>query len=222
MNIKHIVWDWNGTLLNDAIASAKAIDDVLNKRNLGRVPLELYRRKIVFPVIDVYIESGLDFEKESFQDICDEYLNNYLNEAANISLHDDAEFVIKEFQKRGLIQHIVSASDIGVLKNQINYYGLEKNFDKVLGQDNNRADSKVNLAKQLLTLVDCKPVDMLFIGDTIHDYEVANEVGMNSALVSNGHCSEERLKKTGAPVYDNLTALLNSLSQDRRLSYTEK
>ena len=137
MKIKHIVWDWNGTLLNDAIASAKAVDDVLKKRNLGEVPLEVYRQKIMFPVVNVYIESGLDFEKESFQDICDEYLNNYLNEADNISLHNDAEFVLKEFQKRGLVQHIVSASDSGVLKDQINYYGLNNYFDNILGQENN-------------------------------------------------------------------------------------
>ena len=57
MKIKHIVWDWNGTLLNDAIASAKAVDDVLKKRNLGEVPLEVYRQKIMFPVVNVYIES---------------------------------------------------------------------------------------------------------------------------------------------------------------------
>lgn len=210
MKIKHIVWDWNGTLLNDAVASAKAVDDVLNKRKLGRVPLELYRRKIMFPVINVYIESGLDLEKESYQEICDEYIETYLKEAANINLHSDAQFVLKILKDRGLAQHIVSASDSKILQDQINHYELNHFFDNILGQENNQADSKVSLARHLLTLVDVDAQHMLFIGDTIHDYEVAKEAGMQCVLVSNGHCDEQRLKNTGVPVYENLTSILES------------
>ena len=55
--------------------------------------------------------------------------------------------------------------------------------------------------------MNCEPDEMLFIGDTIHDFEVAQEAGMRCCLVSNGHCSEERLKATGVPVYKNLTEL---------------
>ena len=80
-------------------------------------------------------------------------------------------------------------------------------FCYILGQDNNRADSKARLAEKLVSMVNCEPDEMLFIGDTIHDFEVAQEAGMRCCLVSNGHCSEERLKATGVPVYKNLTEL---------------
>lgn len=210
MKIKHIVWDWNGTILNDAEACSMAIDDMFKKRNLGSISLELYRRKIVFPVVDLYNESGFDFKKESFQAVCDEYLENYLNKAHLISLHRDAKTILENFQKRGFVQHIVSASDSKVLAQQIEFYGLKEYFSNILGQENNRADSKVHLAKHLLELVGCEAKEMLFIGDTVHDYEVATEAGMNICLVSNGHCNEERLKETGAPVYANLTHLYKS------------
>ncbi|MGI6086248.1 MAG: HAD family hydrolase, partial [Acetivibrionales bacterium] len=98
-------------------------------------------------------------------------------------------------------------SDSVVLAQQIKNYGLGSYFVNILGQDNNRADSKTYLAEKLVGLVSCEPYEMLFIGDTIHDFEVAQEVGMRCCLVSNGHCSEERLKATGAPVYKNLTEL---------------
>ncbi len=207
MSLKHIVWDWNGTILNDAEASCKAVDDMFKKRNLGSVSLDLYRDKIVFPVINVYIEAGFDFKNVTYQEICDEYLTNYLNNSHIISLHKDAQAVLKLFKNNGLEQHIVSASDSRVLAQQIQNYGLESYFVNILGQDNNRADSKTFLAEKLVGLVNCDPQEMLFIGDTIHDFEVAKEAGMFCCLVSNGHCSEGRLKATGAPVYKSLTEL---------------
>jgi len=207
MSLKHIVWDWNGTLLNDAEASCKAAGDLFEKRNLGSLSIDMYRDKIVYPVINVYVEAGIDFSKETFQDICDEYMANYLNNSYMISLHEDALTVLELFKNKGLKQHIVSASDIGVLTMQLQSYGLESYFINILGQDNNRGDSKTQLAKKLINLVECKPHEMLFIGDTIHDYEVAEEAGMHCCLVSNGHCSEKRLKSTGVPVFRNLTEL---------------
>lgn len=207
MSLKHIVWDWNGTILNDAIASCKAVDDMFKKRNLGSVSIDLYRDKIVYPVINVYIDAGIDFSKETYQEICDEYITNYLNNSHIISLHQDAQTVLELFKNRGFEQHIVSASDSGVLAKQIHNYGLGSYFTHILGQDNNRADSKTFLAEKLVDLVCCEPQEMLFIGDTIHDFEVAQESGMCCCLVSNGHCSEKRLKNTRAPVYKNLTEL---------------
>ena len=207
MNLKHIVWDWNGTIINDTEASCKAVSDLFIKRNLGSISIDMYRDKIVYPVINVYIEAGFDFNNETFQEVCDEYLANYLSNSHLIALHDDVLSVLKLFKNKGLEQHIVSASESEVLAKQIQEYGLGAYFANILGQDNNRADSKARLAEKLVSMVNCEPDEMLFIGDTIHDFEVAQEAGMRCCLVSNGHCSEERLKATGVPVYKNLTAL---------------
>lgn len=211
MIIKHIVWDWNGTILNDANACAKAIDDMFKKRNLGRVTLDEYREKIVFPVINLYQVSGFDLEKEDYQAICDEYIENYLKYAQDVSIQKDAEFVLEKFKNKGFLQHIVSASGKDILKEQVNSFGINSYFTNILGQDNNRADSKVYLAERLTELTGGKPEEMLFIGDTVHDYEVADEVGYKCALVSNGHCSVERLKATGAPVYSSLAELYGDI-----------
>lgn len=207
MKFKHIVWDWNGTILDDANATAKAVDDLLRKRNMGKITLEEYRKKIVFPVINLYQESGFDLEKEDYQSICDEYIENYLQYSAKATLHKDVVTVLEGFRIKGTVQHIVSASARDILKKQVNYYGIESYFENILGQVDNRADSKVNLARQLIVLTGSKPDEMLFIGDTVHDFEVADEVGFHCALVSNGHCSEERLVATGAPVFASLLEL---------------
>jgi phosphoglycolate phosphatase len=212
MIYKHIAWDWNGTLLNDAEACSRAVSLMLEKRNMGSISIDQYRSIIEFPVRNLYNEAGFDFEKESYEDLCVEYINNYIDNDYLIYLQNDAGEVLGKFRSEGVIQHIVSASGNDILMEQLEKYGLKDYFKFILCQDNNQADSKAHLAKRLGELIECGPREVLFIGDTIHDFEVANEAGFNCALVANGHCSLERLKNTGAPVYSNLSALYKELS----------
>lgn len=211
MAYKHIVWDWNGTLLNDAEACTRAVAQMLEMRNMGSLTLEEYRDRIVFPVINLYYEAGFDMEKENFESICEEYINNYISQAALITIQQDAFKVLDQFQRKGLTQHIVSASGLDILMKQVEFYQLRPFFTHILGQKDNQGESKVHLARQLLELVDCDPKEVLFIGDTIHDDEVTKEAGFDCCLVANGHCSSARLVATGSPVYPNLTALYTEL-----------
>jgi len=211
MNYKHIVWDWNGTLLDDAEACTRAVNLILEKRNLKTITVEDYRAQICFPVIKMYEESGFDFANESFDELSEEYIKNYINLFNDINLHDDAVEVLQGFRKHGLMQHIVSASGIEVLRKQIEHYNLNDYFTHILGQDNNRGDSKEHLAFRLLDCLSCSPKEILFIGDTPHDFEVASKAGFDCRLVANGHSSRKRLLATGALVYSNLTELYRDI-----------
>ena len=65
---KHIIWDWNGTLLNDAWVFVGVMNSLLKSRNLGQINLRDYRKYFGFPVIEYYKHLGFDFSKESFED----------------------------------------------------------------------------------------------------------------------------------------------------------
>lgn len=210
MSYKHIVWDWNGTLLNDAEACKNAVNKLLEKRDMDLLSIHEYRARIQFPVKNLYYESGFDLENESYETISEEYINNYIENFSLIQLQVDAKSVLQKFQQQGLKQHIVSASGNEILIHQVEKYGLKTFFTHILGQKNNQAESKVHLAKQLIDLTGCDPKEVLFIGDTVHDYEVAKEAGFNCNLVANGHCNRDRLEAVGVPVFQNLTALFEA------------
>lgn len=210
MKYKHIAWDWNGTILNDCLACVMAVDKMLRSRSLGSITMEEYQKIISFPVISLYYQSGFDFEKESYTDVCDEYIANYRANKALINIHEDVTKALSEFSRRGLNQHIISASEQGILEEQVKEYHLYQYFDTIFGQKDHRADSKLHLAQRLVAETGCVPSEVLFIGDTTHDYEVATEAGFDCVLMANGHCSRERLVETGAPVFSNLGELLQS------------
>ncbi len=90
MKIKHIVWDWNGTLLNDNWLSIKAINILLLKYGLPAVEKEKYLEFFTFPVINYYKKLGFDFEKIPFNIVGTEFIDEYTKRMYDAQLQDGA------------------------------------------------------------------------------------------------------------------------------------
>ena len=74
---QHIIWDWNGTLLNDGWLFVDVMNSILLNRKMKTITLEKYRQIFGFPVKEYYINLGFDLEKEPFE-ICGlEFINEY-------------------------------------------------------------------------------------------------------------------------------------------------
>ena len=75
----------------------------------------------------------------------------------------------------------------------------------------------MQLGKQLMNdiLSNAKENKILLIGDTIHDYEVAQGLNTDCILVSNGHQNNEKLKSLNIPVYNNLEEIFLLLKEER-------
>ena len=67
MKYKHIIWDWNGTLVDDTWLFVDIMNGVLKDRNLNGITLQDYRNVFDFPVKDYYIKLGFDFAEEAFE-----------------------------------------------------------------------------------------------------------------------------------------------------------
>ena len=77
MDIKHIIWDWNGTLLDDRWLCVDSINLSLRKRNLPEINEQKYLDIFCFPVEKYYQKLGFDFEKEPFTVSGSEFISNY-------------------------------------------------------------------------------------------------------------------------------------------------
>ena len=67
--IKHIIWDWNGTLIDDAWLFVEIMNDELKDRDLPLINVQDYRKYFTFPVKKYYENLGFDFKKESFKKV---------------------------------------------------------------------------------------------------------------------------------------------------------
>jgi phosphoglycolate phosphatase len=201
---KCIIWDWNGTLLNDLEICINVMNGVLNKRKLPLLNIEKYTEIFGFPVKCYYEKLGFDFEKEPFEQISTEYVIAYQKESLSAKLSDNCVSTLEHFRNEGVTQIILSASKIEHLEEQVRYFGISDFFDALLGLDNVHASSKVGIGKEWLSESGFNKRDVLLIGDTIHDYETACEIGCDCILVAHGHQNRERLAGLGVSIVESL------------------
>lgn len=207
--IKGIIWDWNGTLLNDMQLCVKTMNEMLGKRSLPLMNLTSYKNVFSFPVKDYYQKIGFDFEMEPFEIPALEFIEKYNKQVSNCLLHQDAFKVLDYFWSAGIRQFMLSAMQQNVLDDCLKHYQIDHFFEHVSGLDNHFAASKTTNGHRLIAELNLEVSELIIIGDTIHDFEVATELGCQCVLIANGHQSKAVLESTGILVIDELNQLLD-------------
>ena len=209
-----IVWDWNGTLLNDVNLNCAIMNRMLRKRGKAPVPsLEEYRRIFGFPIKDYYERAGFDFGEENYETVADEYMALYRRDSMECRLFPGTRQVLSDFKHSGVRQVILSASQQDCLLEQIDRLKIRGAFDEVLALNHCLAYSKAELAEEWMEQNRLYGEDLLFIGDTLHDYEVSRRVGAPCLLVAAGHQDKERLLACGCPVTDDIGEAVRWIQQ---------
>ena len=211
--IDTILWDWNGTLLNDMNLCIRSMNKLLKKRQLTLLCPDRYLQVFTFPVKEYYGQLGFDFNKEAFEIPAEEFIVHYNEGISRVPLFDDAVKILSWFKNKGKRQFIVSAMEHDALIRSVKERNILHYFHKVTGISDNLAFGKTAIAKQLIVEQKIDITRSVFIGDTIHDAEVAQDINVNNLLVSIGHQHGERLKKTGNPVMNSLSEIINFLGQ---------
>ena len=211
---KHIIWDWNGTLLDDVSVVIDAMNNLLEKRNLPLLDIEKYKEIFTFPVIDYYARLGFDFSVEPFEKLAAEFISLFNSDNYRFRLHDGVEKVLDFINNMGMSQSILSASQEPGLIEDVGRLNITGYFVAIAGLNNHYANSKVERAKELLAELGLKPEEVLLIGDTVHDYEVSKEIGCDCLLVCSGHQSRRKILTCGTSIIESITDVIDFLSPE--------
>jgi len=205
---KHIIWDWNGTIIDDVDLCVELINWLLKEKNLKTITKQEYKNVFTIPVKNYYSALGFDFEKEPFEVIGKRWMDEYERRKFECTAYDGVADVMEKINKLGIGQSILSAYSQHTLEEMVEHFGLTKYFSHIVGLDNIYAAGKLHLGKNLMKRLGNGIGEILLIGDTEHDYEVATEIGADCILSSNGHQSKEKLETFSALVIDDLRQLL--------------
>ena len=207
-NYKHVIWDWNGTILNDAELSLELINGLLKERNKKVLTLDEYKKVFTIPVKNYYSALGFDFEKELFEIVGKKWMDEYERRKFECNIYNGITDVLEKIKQLQIGQSILSAYSQHTLEEMANYFGLKKYFEHIVGLDNIYAAGKLHLGQMLIKKLGNGKGETLMIGDTLHDYEVAQEIGADCILLSCGHQDKERLLATECKVIDDIKELL--------------
>ena len=207
MKYTHIIWDFNGTILDDVQTGIDAVNVLLKRYGKKTIDtVEEYKSAFGFPVIDYYDRIGL--ERENFPKYAPEWVEEYNKREPFAPIFPGIVTALDFFKSEGLFQYLLSATEQNMLSNQVKRLGISEYFDGIIGQNTIEAHGKTEVAIEFAKRI--QPAKILFIGDSLHDYEVACAIGAKCVLLSWGHQTKERLAKTGCRIFENVEELKNA------------
>lgn len=197
--------------MNDIDICVECMNRLLEVRDLEPINIATYRDVFTFPVREYYRRLGFDFEMEEFEKPAIEFIDLYYENLHKANLFFSVQEVLRILKKKEYHQSILSAMEHERLLQSLKAKNIFSFFDQVAGIDDHYAHSKLDIGKDLLKKIDSKPEEILLIGDTIHDFEVAKGLGVESLLVANGHQSKKRLLAKTSNVVDDFSEILELL-----------
>ena len=201
--IRQVLWDWNGTLLDDLTYAIGVRNRTFPAFGLPRIgSVAEYHRQFTFPVRRYYERAGVT--DETFVAVAHAWMAEYVRGFGTVPLHVDAAEALARFAAAGVRQAVLSATRRDMLESQIARFPIRDYFTDVLGLSDIYARSKEAVGLDYLARCGVPAASTLMIGDTLHDAEVARAMGTGCVLVARGHQSRETLLTAGVPVMDTL------------------
>tara|TARA_Y100001935_G_scaffold164395_1_gene135201 strand:+ start:4592 stop:5227 length:636 start_codon:yes stop_codon:yes gene_type:complete len=208
LNKKHIVFDWNGTLIDDAWIFVDILNVLLKKRNLNQVDLIEYQEMFRFPLSQFYQNLGFDVSSDAFNILKEDFVVEYNKRQFLAHLYPDTVNTLNEIKSHNIQLSILSASNQKILRSLTNFYSINHFFLHILGVNNYEAVGKENLGFKLLNNLSESQCEIAMVGDTDLDYKISQKLGIDCILISRGHQTHKRLSALGCPVVHSLTDLL--------------
>lgn len=206
--MKYIFWDFNGTILDDARLCYDILIEMLKEEERPLVTFDEYLMIFTFPV-ETYYDKVYDLKKTPFKVLAHRFIDKYQPRSLSLGLHDGVIETIKACEEKGYKNVLLSASEIKNLHEQLKHYKIDHLFDEVLGTSDVYANSKVKVAERFIEENHINPKDILMIGDTLHDAEVAHSLGCRILLYTKGHQHPSRFDNYEK--IDQIQALLGKI-----------
>lgn len=205
---KHLVWDWNGTLLNDFTAVVRATNTTIATVNGEQLEPDAHRERFRRPVIEFYSDLvGRELSAAEFATLDAMFHADYEVLLPECGLSDGATDAIAAW--RGT-QSLLSMWFHDPLVRLVSQYGLTERFARVDGRaDTSPGDAKLPYLLAHLEAIGVEPRDCVLIGDSVDDCAAAHAAGASCVLYTGGFTAETKLTATGAPVAKSLTAAVD-------------
>jgi phosphoglycolate phosphatase-like HAD superfamily hydrolase len=209
--VRHIVWDWNGTLLDDLAVVVAAVNDTLATVDRHPITIEEYGAHYTRPVLLFYERLlGRPVQKEEWLSFDLAFHDSYRRRVETATLATDARSAMAAAHQAGITQSLLSMYWHDELVPQVERFGLGEvlvRVDGLRGKPGDRKQAYLDqhlraVAADLSTPVD--PAEVLVIGDALDDAAAAEALGLNCVLYDGGAHPVDQLAAAGMPVATSL------------------
>ncbi|MFJ2057821.1 HAD family hydrolase [Streptomyces sp. NPDC087908] len=203
---KHLVWDWNGTLLDDTSAVIGATNAAFAELGLEAITLERYRDLYTVPVPKFYERLMGRLPTDAEWVVMDgAFHRHYWARAEDCGLTLGAAELLAARQASGFTQSLLSLAPHTHLIPLVRRHGIAERFTRMDGRVDASTEGKsAHMVRHLAALEGVLPERVVVIGDAADDALAAAHVGAKAVLYTGGSHSRASLERAGVPVVDSL------------------
>lgn len=199
----HLVWDWNGTLLNDLAPVVEATNAAFAAIGGPAVDADDHRRDFRRPIVDYYAHVlGRPVSEAEFTNLDKVFHDTYRTRLVDCALADDALEAINTWSGT---QSLLSMFFHDELVPEVTRRGLVAKLARV---DGLRAQvgggHKAEHLIEHLKALDVDGRDAVLIGDSVDDAHAAVAAGAAIVLYTGGFTDPDVLRATGYPTANSL------------------
>jgi len=202
----HVVWDWNGTLVDDLPIVIESVNAALAAIGESPIAEDDYREHYARPVHRFYdrlLHRPISQDEWAMLDRV--FHDRYREALDRVPLAADAVEAIDAVADRGWTQSILSMWGEEDLLACATKRGLVDRMALVQGNRNDSGGEKAAHLRRHLETLDVTPDTVVMVGDSLDDAAAAAAVGSGCVLYDGGSHHREELEETGMPVTDSLT-----------------
>ncbi|WP_394843586.1 HAD hydrolase-like protein [Pendulispora brunnea] len=207
MRAKHIVWDWNGTLLDDNHAVVESVNVVCDFYGRARVTLSEWRQIYFRPITDCYARLlGRPIDRaDEWPRLAQLYYKAYKERLPTCQLSLGASDALARWTEHGGTQSVLSMWPHDELGPCLRERDIEAHFTRIDGlRGEDSGQSKAASFAEHLKAQNLAADDVVLIGDIRDDAEAAAAVGARSILLTTGIATRPDLERAGVPVVDSI------------------
>ena len=210
----HVVWDWNGTLVEDLPVVVASVNAALEAIGESSITEEDYRAHFARPVERFY-EALLErpVTADEWDTLDRVFHDHYRATLDQVPLSYDALDAIELVADRGWSQSILSMWWEDELLAVVAQHGLLDHMSLVQGNRDDPGGEKARHLLEHLASLDIEPHTVVMVGDSLDDAAASGVVGTACVLYDGGSHHLDVLEDVGVPVTGSLVEAVNIATQ---------
>ena len=199
--IKLVVWDWNGTLIDDSLLRYELGNKIIKKLGHPGITFDNYQEEFSIPVHDFYRKIGISEEmiKENDARLRAEIIGiEYEQRVKDCALRDAAEVILKQLEHESIVNIILSNHPTIEIQQELTRRNIAGYFSVVLGNSDIQAAATMGKKDRLVQYLhenNILPASAIIIGDTDEETIIGTDLAMKTVAITGGTHSEARLRR---------------------------
>ncbi len=183
MKYKHIIFDIDGTLINNEYALLHSLQDTILHLKRTEIPIDDLKFALGIPSEVALSKLGID-DGTTACEIWNNYLSLYNQ---SIKLYDGIEDVLKSLLQMNYKLGLVTSKTKQELTDDFSHYGIDDLFSIIICvEDSPNPKPSPDPLLSYLAKANIENHEALYIGDSIYDYQCAQGAGVDFGAASWG------------------------------------